>query len=268
MTRVGWLTDIHLDSVDPSEITKFLSRISMEHLDAVLIGGDIGHAENLEEYLGIIGDRLRCPVYFVLGNHDYYYSSFEAISCKVREKCRTTSNLHWLVDAGIVPLSKQVALIGHDGWADGRNGRFFDSQVHRSMTDYFVIEDLCNLDTESLYEKLNEIGDAAAEFFRNLLPQVLDKFERIVLLTHVPPFRGACWHEGQVSDDDFLPHFSCRAVGEVLREMMDCHPNRHMTVYCGHTHSAGTVEIAKNLLVKTGGAEYGAPVIQEIIQID
>ncbi len=136
------------------------------------------------------------------------------------------------------------------------------------MMDYFVIEDLCHLDTESLFEKLNEIGDAVAGFFRDLLPQALDQFERIILLTHVPPFRAACWHDGQVSDDDYLPHFSCQAVGEVLREIMDCHPSRHMTVYCGHTHGAGAVEITNNLLVKTGGAVYGAPAIQEILHID
>jgi hypothetical protein len=40
-----------------------------------------------------------------------------------------------------------------------------------------------------------------------------------------------------------------------------------MTVLCAHTHSSGQVTILPNLLVKTGGEEYGSPEIQEILEI-
>jgi len=89
-----------------------------------------------------------------------------------------------------------------------------------------------------------------------------------LLLTHVPPFKASCWHEGQISDDEFLPHFACRAVGDVLVEAMQKHPKCDLTVLCGHTHSPGEATILPNLLVKTGGAEYGSPCIQELIAID
>ena len=79
------------------------------------------------------------------------------------------------------------------------------------------------------------------------------------MLTHVPPFREACWHRGQISDDDWLPHFACRAVGEVLVEAMAAHPECEMTVLCGHTHSPGEAQVLPNLRVLTGGAEYGRP---------
>jgi predicted MPP superfamily phosphohydrolase len=73
----------------------------------------------------------------------------------------------------------------------------------------------------------------------------------------------ACWHEGRISDDDWLPHFTCQAVGDVLFDAMQKHPDRQMTVLCGHTHGTGEAHMLPNLLVKTGGAEYGQPALQD-----
>ena len=39
-------------------------------------------------------------------------------------------------------------------------------------------------------------------------------------LTHELSFRKACKHKGQLSDDKSLPNFSCKAVGDVLIEIM------------------------------------------------
>jgi len=100
-----------------------------------------------------------------------------------------------------------------------------------------------------------------------LLPAVT-RFPNLILLTHVPPFKEACWFERQISDDDFLPHFTCSAVGDVLVEIMRAHPDCRLTVLCGHTHGEGEATILPNLLVKTGGAEYGKPRFNELIVAD
>ncbi|MFW8600137.1 hypothetical protein ACOHYD_01450 [Desulfobacterota bacterium M19] len=89
----------------------------------------------------------------------------------------------------------------------------------------------------------------------------------MIALTHVPPFKESCRHEGEISADDWLPHFSCKAVGEFLRKFMSALPDRRMTVLCGHTHSSSQVTILPNLKVKTGEAEYSSPDIQEILEI-
>ena len=89
----------------------------------------------------------------------------------------------------------------------------------------------------------------------------------VIVLTHVPPFREACWHRGRVSDDEWLPHFACRAVGEALVEAMAAHPECEMTVLCGHTHSAGEAQVLPNLRVLTGGAEYGRPEVQRVLTV-
>ena len=40
-----------------------------------------------------------------------------------------------------------------------------------------------------------------------------------------------------------------------------------MTVLCGHTHGRGEARILENLLVLTGGATYGKPEVQRILEV-
>ena len=90
---------------------------------------------------------------------------------------------------------------------------------------------------------------------------------QVIVLTNIPPYKESCWHQGEISDDDWLPHFSCKAVGDVLRECMLVAIDKQMVVLCGHTHSSGECQIMPNLQVKTGDAKYGSPKIQEIIPL-
>lgn len=94
----------------------------------------------------------------------------------------------------------------------------------------------------------------------------------LIVLTHVPPFPEACWYEGKQSSPDWLPWFTCVAVGDVLREHARAHPQTSITVLCGHTHGRGEYRAAENLLVRTGGwcpgqRSYGNPIVQETIDV-
>ena len=61
---------------------------------------------------------------------------------------------------------------------------------------------------------------------------------------------------------------SCVTAGEVLLEFAERHPQKRMTVLCGHTHSSGAVQMRDNLEVFTGDAEYGQPKVQRMIDAD
>ena len=56
-------------------------------------------------------------------------------------------------------------------------------------------------------------------------------------------------------------------MGDVLEDVMRRHPDVEMTVFCGHTHGAGECQVLPNLRVVTGGAEYGFPQIQQVLEI-
>ena len=66
----------------------------------------------------------------------------------------------------------------------------------------------------------------------------------------------------------FLPHFACRAVGDRLTAIMSGRPDCSMTVLCGHTHSPGVAPILDNLLARTGGAQYGEPTLQQVLELE
>ena len=265
MKRIAWLTDIHLDFLSPAKVKAFCRSIVERNPDAVLIGGDIGDARTIKVYLRILENEICRPIYFVLGNHDYYYGSIAGVRTAIKEFCDRSDWLHWLPAVGVVEFTKETGLIGIDSWADGRLGNYQDSMI--LLNDYSLIKELTGLDQKARLFKLNELGDRAAADLRAVLPKALARFSHVLLLTHVPPFKEACWQDGSISSDHWLPHFGCKAVGEVLVECMHSYPDCKVAVLCGHTHSEGNAQILPNLNAKTGGAKYGSASVQEILKI-
>jgi 3',5'-cyclic AMP phosphodiesterase CpdA len=262
MTRVVWLTDLHFNFVAPGEIDRFLARIEAERPEWVLVGGDIGEAHDVGRYLRRIAVRLSGRIAFVLGNHDFYRGSIADVRGEVAELCQQIPRFVYLNDADVVELASNVGLVGHDGWADARVGDYDRSEV--MLNDYLLIEELAfasKADRRALLEKL---GDEAAEHVRRVLPLALQRYEHVVLLTHVPPLREACWHDGHISDDEWSPHFTCLAVGNAILEIMPNWPQRQLTVLCGHTHSPGECRPLENVLILTGEARYGSPAVQRV----
>jgi hypothetical protein len=47
------------------------------------------------------------------------------------------------------------------------------------------------------------------------LPAALGRFRHVVVLTHVPPFREACWHEGRISDIRTWGNLRCYRIGRI-----------------------------------------------------
>jgi Icc protein len=262
MRRLAWATDIHLNFVQ-GDVRALREQIAGAAPDGLVITGDISEAPTLERDLGALDRVLWLPTWILLGNHDFYGGSVRGVRALVTGICRRSKWLRYLPAAGVVPLGADTALVGHDGWADGRMGDFEHSEV--VLNDYLVIEDLAGLELKARRERLHQLGDEAATHFRRLLPQALDRFRNVIVATHAPPFREACWYEGKVSDDEHLPHFGCGAAGEALLPIMRARPEQHMLVLCGHTHGRGVARILPNLLVKTGGATYGQPMLAEVI---
>ena len=85
--RFAWLTDIHLNFLLTQQTLSFLRFVRSAEPDAVLISGDIAEAHNLCHYLELIDDELAVPVYFVLGNHDYYRGSIADVRGSVASLC-------------------------------------------------------------------------------------------------------------------------------------------------------------------------------------
>lgn len=263
--KVAWVTDIHLNFLNDPAIDAFCGVIAEPSPDALLITGDIAEAISFESILSAIELQLQIPIYFVLGNHDFYFGSIAEVRAGASALSAGSQHLVWMNEAGVVRLTDETCLVGHDSWADGRLGAGRSSRVE--LTDYVAIDDFIGLDRVDRFAKMASLGDEAADCLRVLLPEALEQYRHVIVLTHAPPFRDACWHEGAISDDEYLPHFSCKALGEALAEVMRARSDRSMTVLCGHTHGAGEVRVLPNLFVRTGGAKYGRPHLQDCFEV-
>jgi predicted MPP superfamily phosphohydrolase len=81
--KAAWLTDIHLNFLKPKQLDAFLQNLSRETAGCFLISGDIGEADSVAGYLEQMAAILKRPIYFVLGNHDYYGGSIEEVRARI-----------------------------------------------------------------------------------------------------------------------------------------------------------------------------------------
>ena len=132
-----WLTDIHLNFLDEEQLDRFLKRLSAKKSDIIVISGDIGEADTIYQYLSTLSAAVSPPIYFVLGNHDYYRGSIEYVRSGLLPFLKDRPKLHWLNNSEIVSLSSTTALIGHDSWADARFGDYWKSNVQ--LNDFVLI---------------------------------------------------------------------------------------------------------------------------------
>jgi predicted phosphohydrolase len=268
--KLAWITDIHLNFVDFDTKQKFYESLFVNAIDAIAISGDIDEALTLSNTLIEMTRHILKPIYFVLGNHDYYRGSVTGLRKEIKALCKKTSQLHWLPESKEIELTKSTALIGEDCWADGRYGDYASSQV--VLNDSHMIKELYQGNKLGKYQLL-EVMQKFADFDANRLKGNLElavskqEIEKVIVLIHVPPFKESCMYEGKISGDDYLPFFSSKATGDVLLEVAKKNPKIEFLVLCGHTHSKSYYNPLSNLVVKAGISEYRYPKIQEIIEV-
>ncbi len=267
--KLAWATDIHLDHASEAARRRFCEAVQ-EQADALVVTGDIAESHILGSALTALATWTERRVYFVLGNHDFYRGSVAGTRRQVGYV--VSENLVYLSQAGVVELTPSTALVGHDGWADGRLGDLDGSDV--ILNDFLLIDELRHwrdthtLDKPALRRALEILGDEAAGYLKGVLATAAKQYPKVIVATHVPPFREAAWYQGRPSADDYLPFFACKAVGDVLLDAAQSHPKCQILVLCGHTHSGGEIQVVENLRVVTGAAEYGNPRIEAILPVE
>lgn len=268
MPNIAWLTDIHLDFLNADGFLAFMDEVCSANPDAIVISGDIAEGQTLPDILKLLAHRWQRPIYFVLGNHDFYSRSIDSVRARMASLTAKTSFIRWLPEVGVMPLSPTTALLGHDAWADGGYGYFMRSTV--DLNDYHYIEDFKGLSRDDLLEKLQLLGQEAADYLARALPPACINFSDIYLVMHPPPFRETVLVKGKPARNDnaFLPHMGCKAVGDLLLELAPQYPDTNITVLCGHTHSKGEVHVYENLRVLVGQATYRIPGINRMIEIN
>ena len=153
--RLAWLTDIHLNFIDDVARQKFYQEIVNTKCDGVLISGDIAEAPNLIGILNEMARYINKPIYFVLGNHDYYRGQINEVHDAITALTNEHDKLFWLPASGIQELGNNTFLIGQDGWADGRLGDYQNSRV--VLNDSRMIADLFQEKVLGKYQLLGKM---------------------------------------------------------------------------------------------------------------
>lgn len=261
--KLLWLTDLHLDRVEDKPRMDFYNQLREVGPDAVVITGDISTARLLTSHLRELGQTFGTrPVNFVLGNHDFFGSSFDDVDRAVADVCKEQKNLRHLGHGEIVPLADGSALVGHRGWADGRAG-WGSRSVIRSP-DHDLIGDFRGLSKLAIFNRMEELGKASGAYVREVLPYALRCYDHIWLATHVPPFTWAAFYDGKPCGGHHLPHYSNLSAGCAINGLSKHFPKSKMTVLCGHTHSSADVTISRQVRIIAGQARPGHPRIQRV----
>jgi 3',5'-cyclic-AMP phosphodiesterase len=257
MNKMAWATDIHLDRLTERDYLEYKEYLQELNPDCLIISGDIAEGEVVCKSLKDFNDSFVFPIYFVLGNHDFYYSGFAETEENVRALVKESINLNWLSETGIIPLNDSTALIGIEGWGDARNGTLNLSEG--SSRDVLSIADYKGLTREEIGDLLRSKGDKYAEHLRTVLLAAVNDYRNIILVTHVPPFIEACFDRSlRICGEFKLPFYTCKAIGDMLLDVMTENPSCQMTVLCGHTHENADIKMLENLRVRVKESNYGS----------
>lgn len=250
-----WYTDTHLDKVAPWTKFRFISHIRREKPKGIFLTGDISNGLMTKFDLGLLASWVDCPIYFVLGNHDYHFSSIESTHQRIRALCRKHPNLIWMTDSDVVPLSEEVALIGTEGWYDAGIGK---PEYLKITPDWLLIEDFRKLPLmKDRIEAFRAVAERSCHIISDKLEKALEQnYKTIYILTHFPPWKEATRDVGTFLEPFWLPYNVNLRLGKTIDSIMKDRHKRHVTVLAGHTHTDCWIHVARNIECKVNNAKY------------
>lgn len=285
--KLGFATDTHLDHVKDIKEQQKHFRVGRNlakqwEFDALVVTGDITVSGKLEQHFKPFIEGVGKPVYFVLGNHDFWYTHEPSL-------WKAAQEYDGFLDKGlIVELTPQVALVGLTGWYDMRAGDFLTSNVimpemqamprfQGTGPDIKMVRDpFMGKSRRStgdwpwerrveLYKRCCEFADTQTRDFLPVLEKAAGAYSKVVIGTHFPPFEDACWSpKGKLTKDDpdnvdWVPYSVNTRLGHHILALAEDFPRVDFLVLSGHTHHPGDAQIAPNVRAVTGKASYGMP---------
>jgi len=263
--RIAWTTDPHFDHADVDAWQSWFEENAAIGGDGLLITGDLSEGDDVSLQLLRLANSFNLPIYFVLGNHDFYQRSIAETRQQIISLCRQKERLFYLTDCGPIRLADHVYLVGDDGWGDATVGNYEQSPI--KLRDFENINDFLFTDPSEWKTRLQREGAESAERLRKKLEATPLDAKQVLIATHIPPFSEACWYEGRTTDEYWAPFFVCGSVGKMLVDFCPTRPDCYWNVLCGHTHHDGVANIRSNLTVHTGGSIYGKPQIEAVIEV-
>jgi len=267
--KIFWYTDTHLDLCFPWSKNKFIKHINKEKPNGIFLTGDISNGKNTPKDLEFLASNIECPIYFVLGNHDFHFSSIKDIYDSIRALCIKYNNLIWMTDSSPQYINNNsTAIIGTEGWYDAMVGNPF---YIRFTFDWFQIKEFSAMSSmNERIEGFRELASKSCEIIEKQLLKVCNNSEvkTIYLLTHFPCWVEATRDVGTLMEKFWLPYNTNLRLGKLIEKIMKKYPAKQLIVLSGHIHDDAWIHVSNNIECKVNKAKYlGTPRNEEYIFI-
>jgi predicted phosphohydrolase len=172
---------------------------------------------------------------FVLGNHDYHFSSIKETHEIVKRACEKHENLLWLSSVGHVSVNSRVAIVGTEGWYDGMVG---DPRWLRYTTDWALIDDFREMTPGDRLSTWRKMAMDSAINTTKRLESALCGHETVYVVTHVCPWVNGAGEEsfGGVLRNLWRAYNVNCSLGHSIDYVGDKVPHKKIIVLSGHTH--------------------------------
>lgn len=247
-------SDLHLNYFDNNFIKNLGKSFSKIPANGLIICGDISLSTSFSDALKYLQEGLEKSIYFVLGNHDFWGSSFE----KVEEMANALSNedIVWL-NKQDVHLNDNTVLSGFDGWYDCVNNiENVNSGI--LMRDWIRIENFYS-SNKSHIEISKERSQNSYKFSDRIIKNQKSGYKNQIIITHVPPFpqlvKEKPGHEAYYTSID---------AGNML--ISACSTLEKTICLSGHTHNKAEY-VVDNIHCYTMEACRGKPNISGILSV-
>lgn len=252
-----WYTDTHLAKMPPWKFFSFIKEIINENPAGIFLTGDISTGPFLRIHLRLMAKFINCPIYFVLGNHDYYFTSMGKQHSKIKSICQKYTNLIWLTESDVISLTPDTALIGIEGWYDAQLG---NPDYLKFTLDWILIKDFKTLPTmEERINKFKQLSEQNSNILKDKLKKTLEQdYKTIFILTHMVPYAEATRNEGSFMGQFWLPYDVNFNLGYMIDSIMKDRNKENVEIFCGHAHVPMYLKRARNISCHVGknGIKY------------
>lgn len=254
MLKIIWYSDTHLNRLLPWNRFLFVKRVKSQKADGLFLTGDISHGLSINSDLQYLAEKLDIPIYFVLGNHDYYLRSMDKVHDQLLNLTSKYSNLHWLTNSQVLSLNKKTAVIGAEGWYDASLG---DPEYLKYTLDWLLIKDFRKLSNfKERLAKFKELALNSADLISKKLEESFENHKITYILTHYPAWEQATRDVGTYMEKFWLPYNVNLTMGRAIEKVVKKHKKKRVIVLSGHLHCQSTIMVNKRIQCVVNDASY------------
>ena len=270
--RLAWLTDAHMSSPAYSgqaglPYGDFVRLAVRDRIDAVLAEGTLAEISRLVASSEQLRDESDpCPLLFTVREPGFAHKSIADFQQPIKRLCSRSQYLHYLgADDEPLPISKSLALVGHDGWADSRYG-LDDPSVHDD-TDGDTLGSTSRPDQFLARSKLDGLADEAVDRLIRVLCKAVKHFPRVVLLTAVPPWLELCSFGERLRQYPYAPIYSSATAGFAIEQVMKQAPHCKLVVLSGRQGAFAKCRPLPNILAFSGDERRSPDEVCSILRL-